>query len=233
MYPENLAKSLKVIEKIWKNVQLLPFNKWTMFTMFQKFFISWQAHNKIFNLDSEYPHIHNASKKETQTQYFWSQEPAKIGHRFFSHKWAPHWQMPGPFYLINHLLMPDALEAFEMNKSNGGVQRRQKDTIIQPISRIPWQSPKDDNRIWGEKRAPANSWRAWLQCGSPSCQMHTRLSFENNDCCMACILSKQDSLTKFPCSKVWFGRLMNVFFYPSFTANSILLRWWVWFFLIN
>ena len=30
-------------------------------------------------------------------------------------------------------LPPDALKAFEMNKSNGGSQRRQKDTII-PLS---------------------------------------------------------------------------------------------------
>ena len=32
------------------------------------------------------------------------------------------------FILINHLLMPDALKAFKMNKSNGGVQQGQKDT---------------------------------------------------------------------------------------------------------
>ena len=42
--------------------------------------------------------------------------------------------MPGPFYFdqssAHAALAPDALEAFEMNKSNGGVQQRQKDTII-------------------------------------------------------------------------------------------------------
>ena len=42
--------------------------------------------------------------------------------------------MPGPFYFdqssAHAVLAPDALKTFEMNKSNGGVQRRQKETII-------------------------------------------------------------------------------------------------------
>ena len=42
----------------------------------------------MFNLDSEYPHIRNASDKKTQMRHLWSQEPAKVDKRFFSHKWA-------------------------------------------------------------------------------------------------------------------------------------------------
>ena len=42
--------------------------------------------------------------------------------------------MPSPFYFnqssAHAALAPDALKAFNMNKSNGGVQQRQKDTII-------------------------------------------------------------------------------------------------------
>ena len=42
--------------------------------------------------------------------------------------------MPGPFYFdqssAHAVLAPDALKTFEMIKLNGGVQRRQKETII-------------------------------------------------------------------------------------------------------
>ena len=32
----------------------------------------------MFNLDSEYPHIRNASEKKTQMLHFWSQEQPKL-----------------------------------------------------------------------------------------------------------------------------------------------------------
>ena len=139
-----------------------------------KIFIARQAHNKIFNLDSEYLISTMPPKKKPRRDISGLKNQPKLATD--SSHINEHPRCQALFISINHLLMPDALEAFEMNKSNGGVQRRQKDTIIQPISRIPWQSPKDDDGIWGEKRAPANSRRARLQCGSPSCQMHTRLS---------------------------------------------------------
>jgi len=59
-----------------------------MFTKFQFFSSHGRFTIKYFNLDLEYPHTHNASKKETQTRHFRSQGLAKVEDRFFSHKWA-------------------------------------------------------------------------------------------------------------------------------------------------
>ena len=60
---------------------------------------------------------------------------------------------------VHAALAPDALKAFEMNKSNEehSESKRTHHSGIQPISRILWQNPKDDNGIWGEKGAPADS----------------------------------------------------------------------------
>jgi hypothetical protein len=92
-------------------------------------------------------------------------------------------------------LPPDALRAFEMNKSNGGRQRKQKDTIIPSSSpdkrkhgllqkmTLPDGSPKGLEVVLTERGFDVTGMRA--KC-KPVCP------FENNECCMARLLSKED-----------------------------------------
>ena len=92
-------------------------------------------------------------------------------------------------------LGPDALRAFDMNKSNGGKQRKQKDTII-PMNNPhvefrgkPQKMTTEDGEAKGLRQVleePGfNTTGMWANC-SPVCPI------ENNDCCMARLLSKQD-----------------------------------------
>ena len=83
MYPENLAETLKSDRKNLKNCAITSFRLTERVHQVSKIFMAWQAHNKMFNLDSEYSHIHNASEKETQTRHFRSQEPAKVDDSYF------------------------------------------------------------------------------------------------------------------------------------------------------
>jgi hypothetical protein len=86
-------------------------------------------------------------------------------------------------------LAPDALKAFEMNKSNGGAQRRQKDTIIPEyrgrVQKMTTESGEQKGLQQTLKERGFNAGRLRAKC-APVCP------FENNDCCMARILSKQD-----------------------------------------
>jgi hypothetical protein len=92
-------------------------------------------------------------------------------------------------------LGPDALCAFDMNKSNGGKQRKQKDTIIpmsnpEPLYRgLPQKMTLENGEPKGlqqtlEERG-FNVARMKAKC-SPVCP------FENEHCCMARLLSKQE-----------------------------------------
>ncbi|TFK91730.1 hypothetical protein K466DRAFT_482133 [Polyporus arcularius HHB13444] len=92
-------------------------------------------------------------------------------------------------------LPPDALRAFEMNKSNGGKQRRQRDTVIpmsnpDPAFRGKPQSmttqageAKGLQQVLEERGFNVKKLRA--KC-SPVCP------FESSGCCMARLLSQQD-----------------------------------------
>ena len=92
-------------------------------------------------------------------------------------------------------LGPDALRAFDMNKSNGGKQRKQKDTVIPMTNPYPefqgrlQKMKTEDGQAKGlqqtleERGFKVQGMR--LKC-SPVCP------FENDDCCMARLLSKQD-----------------------------------------
>ena len=95
-------------------------------------------------------------------------------------------------------LPPDALKAFEMNKSNGGKQRFQKDTII------PESNPYPEYRGKFQKMTTVNGQQKGLQQtleerGFDVSKMRAKCSpvcpFENNNCCMARLLSKQDDFT--------------------------------------
>ncbi len=93
-------------------------------------------------------------------------------------------------------LGPNALRVFDMNKSNGGSQRKQKNTII------PMNNPCVEHHGKAQKMTTEageakglqqtleehgfeNIRRMRAKC-SPVCPL------ENNDCCMAQLLSKQD-----------------------------------------
>ena len=93
------------------------------------------------------------------------------------------------------LLGPDALRAFDMNRSNGGKQRKQKDTVIpmnnpHPEFRGKAQKMTDDageakglQHTLEERGFDVQGLRA--KC-APVCPV------ENEGCCMARLLSKQD-----------------------------------------
>ncbi len=92
-------------------------------------------------------------------------------------------------------LGPDALRAFDMNKSNGGGQRKQKDTMIpmdNPCAEFrgkPQKMTTTEGKAKGLKQTleergfDVQGMRA--KC-SPVCRI------ENTNCCMARLLSKQD-----------------------------------------
>lgn len=95
-----------------------------------------------------------------------------------------------------HASLPsDALKAFEMNKSNGGKQRKQRDTII------PQTNPAVEHRGKLQKMTLSNGQPKGLQQvleerGFNVRKMRARCTpvcpWENTDCCMARLLSKQD-----------------------------------------
>jgi len=98
-------------------------------------------------------------------------------------------------------LAPDALHAFDMNKSNGGKQHRQHDTVIpmsnpDPTHRGKPQKMTDEQgqqkglkQVLEERGFDVSGMRA--KC-KPVCP------FENESCCMARLLSKQDDFLHQP-----------------------------------
>ena len=100
--------------------------------------------------------------------------------------------------LAHASLPPDALKAFEMNKSNGGKQRKQCDTIIpqsNPDPRFRGQpqkmmtssgQPKGLQAVLEERGFNVSHLKA--KC-SPVCP------FESQNCCMARLLSQQEDFT--------------------------------------
>jgi len=92
-------------------------------------------------------------------------------------------------------LGPDALRSSEMNKSDGGKQRKQRDTVIPDSNPFPEHrgkvqrmtlpdgTPKGLERVLTERGFDVRRMRA--KC-APVCP------WENTDCCMMRLLSKQD-----------------------------------------
>ena len=92
-------------------------------------------------------------------------------------------------------LGPDALRAFDMNRSNGGKQRKQKDTVI------PMNNPRPEFRGKAQRMTTdtgeAKGLAHMLQERGFNVQgMRAKCipvcPVENEDCCMARLLSKQD-----------------------------------------
>ena len=92
-------------------------------------------------------------------------------------------------------LAPDALCAFDMNKSNGGKQRKQRDTVIPTnnphgFGGRPQKMTTENGDVKGLQQMleehSFNVQRMKTKC-SPVC------TFKNETCCMAWLLSKQDN----------------------------------------
>lgn len=96
----------------------------------------------------------------------------------------------------NHAsLGPDALRAFEMNKGDGGKQQKQRDTVI------PQSNPTSDlcrkvQKMTLPDGKPKGLEHVLTEHGFDIQGMHAKCSpvcpFENDHCCMAQLLSKQD-----------------------------------------
>jgi hypothetical protein len=99
-----------------------------------------------------------------------------------------------------HAALPDnALRAFEMNKSNGGAQRTQRDTIIPVTNKYPEYCMKPQSMTTLDangKRVPKGLQQVLEERGFNVTHMRAKCQpvcpFENYDCCMARLLSHQD-----------------------------------------
>ena len=118
-------------------------------------------------------------------------------------------------------LAPDALHAFDMNKSNGGKQRKQRDTVI------PMNNPYSEFRGKPQKMTTETGDAKGLQQtleerGFNVAKMKMKCSpvcaFENDTCCMARLLSKQDDfqLQKSQVEEMLTGRGHLCIFLPKF-----------------
>lgn len=96
-------------------------------------------------------------------------------------------------------LGPNALRAFEMNKSNGGKQRKQHETII------PESNPTAEHRGKVQKMTTDKGEAKGLQQVLEERGFNVRgmrakckpvCPWENDNCCMARLLSKQDDFAK-------------------------------------
>ena len=98
-------------------------------------------------------------------------------------------------------LPPDALKAFEMNKSDGGKQCKQRDTII------PESNPVAEHRGKTQKMTLENGQAKGMQRvlqerGFDVARLRAKCSpvcpIENTNCCMARLLSRQDDFKNQP-----------------------------------
>jgi hypothetical protein len=103
-------------------------------------------------------------------------------------------------FLFDHssahaLLGSDALCAFDMNKGNGGRQRKQRDTVI-PMNNPTVKCCGKPQKMTTEAGEQKGLQQTLEERGFAIHGMRMKCSpvcpFENNDCCMAQLLSKQD-----------------------------------------
>jgi hypothetical protein len=95
-----------------------------------------------------------------------------------------------------HASLPaDALKAFEMNKSNGGKQRKQWDTVIPDTNPTIEHCGKPQKMCLLDGQ-PKGLQQVLEECGFDVRRLQVKCSpvcpWENEDCCMARLLSKQD-----------------------------------------
>jgi hypothetical protein len=88
------------------------------------------------------------------------------------------------------------LHAFDMNKGNGGKQQKQKDTII-PMNNPHAEFRGKPQKMMTEAGQAKGIQQTLEEHGFSVRGMRVKCSpvcpFENNDCCMAHLLSKQDN----------------------------------------
>jgi hypothetical protein len=92
-------------------------------------------------------------------------------------------------------LGPDALRMWDMNKSNGGKQRKQKDTTI-PMNNPDVEHHGKPQKMTTEAGEAKGLQQTLEERGFSVRGMHVKCApvcpFKNNNCCMARLLSKQD-----------------------------------------
>ncbi|KAJ8590225.1 hypothetical protein M405DRAFT_861511 [Rhizopogon salebrosus TDB-379] len=92
-------------------------------------------------------------------------------------------------------LPPDSLKAFDMNKSDGGKQRRQRDTVI-PLTNPDVSVRGKVQKMTNEDGSPKGLHSVLTERGFDIKQLKAKCSpvcpFENKNCCMARLLSQQD-----------------------------------------
>ncbi len=89
----------------------------------------------------------------------------------------------------------DALHAFDMNRSNGGAQRKQKNTVI-PMNNLHPEFRGKAQSMTTEAGAAKGLQQMLEECGFNVQGMRAKCNpvcpIENTNCCMAQLLSKQD-----------------------------------------
>lgn len=98
-------------------------------------------------------------------------------------------------------LAPDALRAFKMNKSNGGKQRHQHDTVI-PASNPDPRYHGQVQKMTDEQGQPKGLKQVLEERGFDVSGMRGKCKpvcpFESHNCCMARILGQQDDFANQP-----------------------------------
>ena len=96
---------------------------------------------------------------------------------------------------VHTLLGPDALHAFDINRSNGGKQRKQKDTMILMNNLHPKFCSKAQS-MTTEAGIAKGLQQMLEECSFPVQGMCTKCNpvcpIENTNCCIVQLLSKQD-----------------------------------------
>ena len=92
-------------------------------------------------------------------------------------------------------LGPDALHAFDMNRSNGGKQRKQKDTVVllnNPHPEFHSKAQSMTTEAGAAKGLQQTLVERGFNVGCMCAKCSPICPLENTDCCMAQLLSKQD-----------------------------------------
>jgi hypothetical protein len=102
-----------------------------------------------------------------------------------------------------HASLPeDALKAFEMNKSDGGKQRKQRDTYIPGTGNAETGSPPTIQLMTTADGRPRGLQSVLAERGFDTKNMRAKCSpvcpMENESCCMARLMSKQEDFINQP-----------------------------------
>jgi hypothetical protein len=129
-------------------------------------------------------------------------------------------------------LPPNALKAWDMNKTNGGKQQHQQDTVI-PMSnpypefcgKVQWMIT-DKGEAKGLKHTLEER---GFHVGHLKAKCSPVCPWDSEDCCMAWLLSKQDDFTnqESMLEKAIYEAGYYAYFCQNFIVNLIQLKWYV------